>query len=39
MNFRLMPELEWRWGYPVAWGVMLLIALTTVALFRRRGYF
>jgi magnesium transporter len=39
MNFRFMPELEWRWGYPTLWGAMLLVALTTVALFRRRGYF
>lgn len=39
MNFRFMPELGWRWGYPTAWGVMLLVALTTLVLFRRRGYF
>jgi magnesium transporter len=39
MNFRYMPELEWRWGYPAVWGVMLAVALITVALFRRRGYF
>ena len=25
MNFRYMPELEWRHGYAVAWGVMLAV--------------
>ena len=23
MNFELMPELHWRWGYPMAVGLML----------------
>ena len=30
MNFRHMPELEWRWGYPL---VMLGMAVISVALF------
>ena len=25
MNFAFMPELKWRWGYPVIWAVMGLI--------------
>ena len=32
MNFRTMPELEWRYGYPA---VLLLIAVVCVTLFRR----
>lgn len=32
MNFDVMPELRWRWGYPAALG---LIAVVSVALFRR----
>lgn len=32
MNFRYMPELEWRFGYPVALG---LTALVCTALYRR----
>lgn len=32
MNFDLMPELKWRWGYPIA---LLMIALAAGFLFRR----
>jgi magnesium transporter len=32
MNFKLMPELEWRYGYPAA---LLLTLLGCVALYRR----
>jgi magnesium transporter len=38
MNFELMPELEWRWGYP---GVMLLMAALGTGmlwLFRRKKW-
>jgi magnesium transporter len=31
MNFRFMPELNWRWGYPA---VLLLIAVCCVLLYR-----
>jgi magnesium transporter len=33
-----MPELRSRWGYPIAVGVMMLMALTMVAYFYRRGW-
>ena len=38
MNFEHMPELQWRYGYPFALGLMA--ATTTVLLFwfRRRGW-
>ncbi|HUO86207.1 MAG TPA: magnesium/cobalt transporter CorA [Thermoanaerobaculia bacterium] len=39
MNFDRMPELHWRWGYPVALVVMGATALALVAFFRRRGWF
>lgn len=39
MNFRVMPELQWAWGYPVALLVMGLIAAGMVAWFRDRGWF
>ena len=38
MNFRYMPELEWRYGYPYALGLMALTALALIAYFRRRGW-
>ena len=25
MNFDFMPELKWKWGYPTALGVMILL--------------
>ena len=29
MNFKNMPELGWRYGYLIAWGVLLVIAVLT----------
>jgi magnesium transporter len=39
MNFKVMPELEWRWGYPVVWLVMLSIEFTLAYFFWKRGWF
>jgi magnesium transporter len=38
MNFRHMPELAWRWGYPMIWLVILLTAGVMLLLFRHRGW-
>jgi len=38
MNFVFMPELDWRWGYPFALGLMVVIATFEVGLFRRIGW-
>lgn len=38
MNFVHMPELQWRWGYPAALGLMLLVAIVMLALFARRNW-
>lgn len=38
MNFRHMPELPWRYGYPMAVGLMLLISVLLYLTFRRRGW-
>ncbi len=38
MNFQYMPELEWRWGYPTLWGVMIVIALFMLMYFRRKKW-
>lgn len=38
MNFKSMPELDWRYGYPVALGAMVVVAVVLVALFRWRRY-
>jgi magnesium transporter len=34
-----MPELNWYWGYPMVWLVMIAIALSLIFLFWRRGWF
>ncbi|ODN69761.1 magnesium transporter CorA family protein [Methylobrevis pamukkalensis] len=34
MNFRVMPELDWTYGYPMALGIMVMSAVGTFLLFR-----
>lgn len=38
MNFAHMPELQWKYGYPLVWGVMALTAGGLLGYFRRRGW-
>lgn len=38
MNFRVFPELSWRFGYPGVVGVMAAIAVAMLVYFRRRGW-
>jgi magnesium transporter len=38
MNFRHMPELDWRFGYPLAVGLMLVLAGSLIGFFRRSGW-
>ncbi len=38
MNFRFMPELGWKWGYPVVLSVMFLIGLGMYFYFRRKRW-
>jgi magnesium transporter len=38
MNFEVMPELKWTYGYPFVWGVMLILALTMVWAFKRKNW-
>jgi magnesium transporter len=38
MNFIFMPELDWRLGYPFALGLMALVAVVEVGIFRRIGW-
>jgi magnesium transporter len=39
MNFIHMPELQWRLGYPLALGLMVAIAASLGALFRKIDWF
>jgi magnesium transporter len=38
MNFDLLPELHWRWGYAAFWGMSILIAGAMVIFFRRKSW-
>jgi magnesium transporter len=38
MNFGIMPELAWPWGYPFALALMLLSAVGPYLFFKRRGW-
>jgi magnesium transporter len=38
MNFDVMPELHWEWGYPAVWVLMLGISGTLVWLFTKKGW-
>jgi len=38
MNFDLMPELRWPWAYFATLGLMALIAVVLLAIFKRKGW-
>ena len=38
MNFEVMPELQWRFGYPYALALMVLSAIVPFLYFKRRGW-
>jgi len=38
MNFKHMPELEWRYGYFMLWGIMLTIAVLMLFFFRKKRW-
>ena len=38
MNFRHMPELEWRWGYTGFWVLIVIVAAAMVLFFRKRKW-
>ena len=38
MNFKYMPELEWRWGYPFVWMVMIAIGIVMLIYFRKKKW-
>jgi magnesium transporter len=39
MNFEVIPELKWRYGYPAAWAVMITMATGMLFYFRRKKWF
>ena len=39
MNFKYIPELEFRYSYPIFWGVVVIIAVALLLYFRRKKWF
>lgn len=39
MNFKLMPELDWRYGYLAAWGLMAIIGIIIYQYFRKKKWY
>jgi len=38
MNFEIIPELKWKYGYPMFWGVMIIIFIVLVLYFKRKKW-
>jgi len=38
MNFKYMPELEWHWGYPAVWLIVVIIGISMLIYFRKRKW-
>lgn len=38
MNFKYMPELQWPWGYPAIWVIMIAIVVVMAVYFRRKRW-
>ncbi len=38
MNFKYMPELEWRWGYPAIWLFVFIIGISMLIYFRKKKW-
>jgi magnesium transporter len=39
MNFHFMPELEWKFGYFIVWGIFIATAIIMAFYFKRRKWF
>jgi magnesium transporter len=38
MNFKVMPELNWKWSYPVLWGGLVVLFVIMVIWFKRKKW-
>jgi magnesium transporter len=39
MNFKFMPELQWRWGYVMVWAVIVVVAGLMIGFFKKKQWF
>jgi magnesium transporter len=38
MNFKYMPELGWRWGYPAIWLIVVIIGISMLIYFKKKKW-
>jgi magnesium transporter len=38
MNFKYMPELEWRWGYVMVWAIIVVAAGIMIGFFKKKQW-
>jgi magnesium transporter len=38
MNFKFMPELEWKWSYPILWALLVAIFVFMLLWFKRKRW-
>jgi len=38
MNFKFMPELEWRWGYAMVWAIIVVVVGFMVGFFKKKEW-
>ncbi len=38
MNFKFMPELEWKWSYPILWVLLVVIFFSMLLYFKRKKW-
>ena len=38
MNFRFMPELEWRYGYPLWWALIIMLTIVMFFFFKKKKW-
>ncbi|TFH11909.1 MAG: magnesium/cobalt transporter CorA [Nitrosomonadales bacterium] len=39
MNFEYMPELKWKWSYPLIWIVFIIITVALLIFFKKKKWF
>jgi magnesium transporter len=38
MNFKILPELDWSYGYAFSLALMVVSAITPIAIFKKKGW-
>lgn len=38
MNFEYMPELKWKWAYPLTWAVFIIIPVVLLVFFKKKKW-